>query len=126
MSECNTKTRLEFDRWLALGVVTAEQVEEYAATFETSDDKNPEHYRYGAFRAYLSAHRPLEAPMARTLYELGNTDPDTWGMGGAMMADIVGLPECPPDVVEAAAQSGRKYLVKLADTVMKRRDKDST
>jgi hypothetical protein len=51
--------------------------------------------------------------MACTLYELGAADPDH-GMGGAMMNEIVRLPECPPDVIEAAANSGRKHLVKLA------------
>jgi hypothetical protein len=31
-------------------------------------------------------------------------------MGGAIMADIARLPECPAGVLDAAAASGRKHL----------------
>jgi len=99
--------------WIDLGVVTEEQIAEAVAAFEQSDDKNPEHYRYKAFRDYLAAHRPLPDEMAAALYDLGDRDPD-YSMGGAMMGDIVRLKECPIEVLEKAAISERRHLVKLA------------
>jgi hypothetical protein len=43
---------------------------------------------------------------------LGQADPDI-GMGGAIMCDIIGLPECPTDVLEKALASGEQHLIKL-------------
>jgi hypothetical protein len=101
------------DRWLALGVVTREQIEALGGEFGSSSDKNPEHYRYGAFRDYLAAHRPLPPAVAEALYSLGEADPDR-GMGGAMMVDIACLPECPPAVRDRALASGERGLVAAA------------
>jgi hypothetical protein len=101
------------DRWLALGVVTRERVEALGREFESSSDKNPEHYRYGAFRDYLAAHRPLPPVVADALYSLGEADPDR-GMGRAMMMDIACLPECPPAVRDRALASGESGLVAAA------------
>ncbi|WP_406693641.1 hypothetical protein V5E97_21660 [Singulisphaera sp. Ch08] len=98
------------DRWLTLGVVTRERVEALDWEFESSSDKNSEHYRYGAFRDYLAAHRPLPPAVAEALYSLGEEDLDR-GMGGAMMSDIVWLPECPPTVRDRALASGERSLV---------------
>lgn len=73
--------------------------------------RNSEHYRYGAFCKFLSSHRPLNPGLALALYDLGDDDPDLQ-MGGAMMNDIVVLPECPTEVWERAKKSGREWLVK--------------
>ena len=102
------------DRWFALGIVTKESLVLSGATYESSDDKSSEHYRYGAFRWYLSQHRPLPPSVAEALYELGNADSD-YSMGGAMMADIVDLPECPRSVIAKALASDRKHLVKKVE-----------
>ncbi|AMV23989.1 hypothetical protein VT84_06310 [Gemmata sp. SH-PL17] len=98
------------DRWLALGVVTRERVEALGREFESSSDKNPEHYRYAAFRDYLAAHRPLQPAVAEALYLLGEAGPDR-GMGGAMTRDIACLPECPSVVRDRALGSGERSLV---------------
>lgn len=102
------------DKWFALGLVTRESLLLAGANYEASNDKSSEHYRYGAFRWFLSQHRPLPPSVAEALYELGNTDPD-YSMGGAMMADIVDLPECPPSVITKALASDRKHLVRKAE-----------
>lgn len=102
------------DTWFTLGVLTQEELREFETEFETSSDKNPEHYRYRAFRGFLQRNRPLSPARCDALYELGDSDPDIT-MGGSMMADILRLPECPPEVIEKARVSPRKYLVKIAE-----------
>lgn len=114
MSQKDYKTLLEFtDRWFTLGILTEEKLQQYGTTYETSADKNTEHYRYGAFRWYLNEHRPLSASVAEALYALGASDPDP-AMGEAIMADIIGLAECPPSAVAKALASGRQHLVRAA------------
>jgi hypothetical protein len=84
------------------------------AEWEKGEDHNPEHYRYWAFREFLTGHRPLTPEQAKALFELGASDADE-AMGGAMMADIVYLPECPAEVLDMAIASGRKHLVRIVE-----------
>ena len=115
MTQRNYKTILSFsDQWFTLGVATEESLLLSAAEYRASDDKSTEHYCYGTFRRYLSQHRPLATSDAEALYELGNADPD-YSMGGAMMADIVDLPECSLSVIAKALISDRRHLVKKAE-----------
>jgi hypothetical protein len=100
--------------WLDLGVVTETYIEEAGRRYDASDDKNAEHCRFGAFRRYLASHRPLPQFMAEALYDLGSRDPD-YSMGGAIMHEIAALPECPHSILELAATSDRKHLVKLVE-----------
>lgn len=97
--------------WYALGVVTDEFLVRAWARWEAGEDPNTEHYRWWAFGEFLAARRPLLPDLAAALYELGAADPDS-GMGGSMMAAIVHLPECPPAVLDAAAASGQRHLVR--------------
>jgi hypothetical protein len=96
--------------WLGCGLLTEERLEVLGREFESSDDKNTEHYRYKVFREYLASRRPLPSSVADALYTLGEEDPDP-GMGGSMMSDIVGLPECPAAVRERALSSGARHLI---------------
>jgi hypothetical protein len=48
----------------------------------------------------------LRAAQAEALYELSHDDPDC-AMGGAMMSDIVDLPECPEAVLDRSLTSRR-------------------
>jgi hypothetical protein len=84
------------------------------AEWAKGENDNTEHSRYGAFREFLAARRPLASELAVSLFELGGADPDR-AMGGAMMADIVRRPECPPAVLDAALASGRKHLVQVVE-----------
>lgn len=99
------------DRWLQLGLLTADELRALGREYEVGGGKSAEHYRYRVFRSYLASHRPLSPETADALYELGKEDPDP-GTGGAMMRDIVGLTECPDGVLEKALTSGEKHLVK--------------
>lgn len=100
--------------WYALGVVDDALLARQQAEWDKGEDHNTEHYRYGAFRAFLAAHRPLSPELAAALFELGAMDPDQM-MGGAIMADIVHRPECPPAVLDAALASGRKHLARIVE-----------
>jgi hypothetical protein len=100
------------DAWLDLGIVSDQQVERLGRLFDASDDKNPEHYRYRAFREYLATVNRLAETQAAALYELGRSDPDPL-MGAAMMHDVVSRPDCPEAVREGALASGAPHLVKL-------------
>lgn len=115
MNQQDYQRLLQFsDQWLRLGVLSEDEIFALGHEYEASEDKNTEHYRYRVFSEYLSSHRPLSPQMAEALYELGRDDPDKV-MGGAMMRAIVGLEECPTDVLEKASASGEKYLVKAAE-----------
>ncbi|MGL4463326.1 MAG: hypothetical protein ACRC1K_14350 [Planctomycetia bacterium] len=100
--------------WFALGVVDAAVLAWLQMEWDEGQDGNAEHYRYRAFCDFLTAHRPLGAELAAALFELGAADPDR-SMGGAIMADVSRLPECPAAVLDAAAASGRKHLIRIVE-----------
>jgi hypothetical protein len=97
--------------WYTLGIVDDAQLVRLRAEWDKGEDENAEHYRYRAFSDFVLAHEPLSPDLAVALYELGSRDADV-GMGGAIMAHIVYRPECPEAVLEAAATSGRRHLVR--------------
>ncbi len=114
MKQTDYQKLLQFsDRWLQLGVLTEDNLLALGREYEVSEDKNTEHYRYRVFSTYLASHRPLSREMAEAFYELGSVDPDRT-MGEAMMSDVVGLAECPAEVLEKALASREKHLVKAA------------
>ena len=102
------------DAWFTLGVVTPERLATMRTEWERGEDRNAEHYRWGAFVAFLAERRPLDARLATALYELGEWDPDH-AMGSSMMDKIVRLPECPEEVLAAAAASGRRHLIRFVE-----------
>jgi hypothetical protein len=98
--------------WFTLGLVDDATLAQMKDEWEQGEDDNPEHYRYWAFGEFLKTHQPLSPETALDLFKLGDSDPD-WSMGGAMMADILRLPECPAEVMQAAMLSWRKHLVRI-------------
>ena len=114
MIQKDYRTQLGFsDQWFSLNILTEDDLQIFATRYETSDDKNTEHYRYGVFRWYLKEHRPLSASTAQALYDLGASDSDGL-MGESIMVDILLLPECPASVLDKALASDRKPLVRVA------------
>ena len=99
--------------WFEAGVVDEVRLSQIKVFWEQDDDRNAEHYRYGAFCRFMQSQHPLSREIAAKLYALGNCDPDSL-MGGSMMAAILRRPECPRELLAAAAASGRKHLVKIA------------
>ncbi len=99
--------------WFQLGVVNDDSILRYERDWQTSEDRHPEHYRYRAFREYLNQACPLSETQCTKLLELGQGDPDL-SLGGAIMADILKLPECPQTILRVALSSDRSHLVKIA------------
>jgi hypothetical protein len=100
------------EEWLQLGIVTPQRIEELGKEHETSEDRNPEHYRYRAFQEYLRGRGPLSSADCHALYALGERDQDS-GLGSAMMHVVVALAECPATLLKVAASSGRSDLTRL-------------
>jgi hypothetical protein len=100
--------------WFDLGVVTASRLAEIRAEWARGEDRSPEHYRWRAFTAFLEERRPLGPQLAAALYELGATDPGR-AMGESMMHRIIALPECPRSVIDVAATSGHRHLLKVLE-----------
>ena len=100
--------------WFALGIVDETVLARHRTEWEKGEDDNTEHYRYWAFREFLAARRPLTPELATALFELGTADQDQ-AMGGAIMADVANLAECPPAVLDAAIASGRKHLIRIVE-----------
>jgi hypothetical protein len=108
------ETRFQFTpAWYTLGIATPDRLAVLQATWARGEDRSPEHYRWRAFKEFLTERRPLPPPLAGALYDLGAADADR-AMGESIMHEIVSLPECPLDVLERARASGRKHLVKAA------------
>ena len=74
-------------RQYALGIVTPAHVADLEQEWARGEDRNPEHYRWRAFRAFLTDRRPLSADRAIALYELGATDADR-AMGESIMHEV--------------------------------------
>jgi hypothetical protein len=101
--------------WFALGVVDHTLLARQRAEWDKGEDENTEHYRYRAFREFLASQDQLTPELATALFELGANDPDP-AMGGSIMADIVRLPKCPPNVLDAAVASGRQHLIRIVQS----------
>ena len=100
--------------WFALGIITPERLSVMRLEWDQGHDRNPEHYRWRAFLEFLRARQPLDHDLAMQLYALGEADPDHF-MGSDMMAHVLRLPECPAEILDAAAASDRPFLVRLAN-----------
>ena len=101
------------EEWYSLGIITTKQHQELWVQFQTSIDRNPEHYRWRVFCDFLERKEQRSPDMMRRLYDLGKSDPDT-AMGDSMMAKVVGHIDCPDDVLREASQDAmRKHLAKI-------------
>lgn len=100
------------NQWFELRIVNEELIAILDAQRDPADD-NPEHWRYAAFQQFVAANRPLPNDLCWRLYDLGCSDVDL-AMGGAMMADVLRLVECPIDLLTDALSSNRKHIAKIA------------
>jgi hypothetical protein len=105
---------LEFSQeWIDLGIVSQAKLNQIEADWLTSDDKHSEHYRWRAFLDFMQLQVSLDPIVARRLYELGASDPDS-AMGGSIMAHVLRRKDCPEDLLREAATSEEKFLRKIA------------
>lgn len=99
--------------WVELGIVTEQEIEHDAASWHRREEPFAEHYRSRRFFQFLQARSPLPAELARGLYEMAAADSDPV-MAGTMMSMLLRRPECPPDLLLAAANSDRTYLREIS------------
>ena len=112
--DASTSSRLgEFtNQWFELGIVNGGLIREFISKRDPNDN-NPEHLRYAAFQHFVASNRPLPRDLCWRLYDLGLADVDL-AMGGAMMGDVLRLPECPSDLLTKALTSNKKHVVRIA------------
>lgn len=110
----NILHELEFNEdWFDLGFVSTEKLHELWQDFQTSDDKNKEHYRWRAFISYLETNKEITEKELEELYRLGEIDNDNFGMGKSMKIKILQRNGCPISVENKALNSGEKPLIKV-------------
>jgi hypothetical protein len=112
------------DEWFELGLITEDKLAEFKQQYESGKDPNPEHYRWRAFDKYLDIYRSFDEATIRQLYQLAEKDPDS-GAGEAMMGRVMGLPGCPMDLIQKAANGERKYARKVAHIVLTKMNAES-
>jgi hypothetical protein len=112
------------DEWFELGLITDEKLAEFKQQYETGKDRNTEHYRWRAINSYLNLYRDFDEAKIRRLYQLAENDPDS-GAGQAMMGRVMGLPGCPMDLIEKAANGDQKYAKKVAHMVLAKMNAES-
>lgn len=98
--------------WFELSIVNKELIQRFLAQRDP-DDNHAEHLRYAAFNHFVAGNRPLLQDLCWKLYNLGFADVD-FSMGGAMMADVLRLNECPIDLLTEALSSNRKHVARIA------------
>ena len=99
--------------WIELGIITPDQLNQIEDEWRTSDDQNPEHYRWRAFLDFSKANPFLDDQTLRRLYSLGTSDADRV-MGGSIMVHVLRRKDCPEDLLLDAADSEEKYLREIA------------
>jgi hypothetical protein len=103
--------------WFELSIVNEELITRLVAQRDP-DDNNAEHLRYAAFKHFVAGNRPLPQDLCWRLYNLGCADVD-FAMGGAMMADVLRLHECPINLLTEALSSNRKHAAQIAASRLK-------
>lgn len=63
-------------QWLDSGLISQEYINEQWATYQTSVDKHPEHYRFAAFCHILATRQTLTDEEVTCYLELTQLDPD--------------------------------------------------
>jgi hypothetical protein len=101
-------------KWLDLGIVTPDKLNQLEREWIASQDKNAEHYRWRAFLDFIEANEFLEEGMLKAIYDLGRNDPDI-SMGSSIMAKILHRKDCPQDLLENAATAGEPFLRRIAE-----------
>jgi hypothetical protein len=98
--------------WIALGIVTAADINRDEEESASGEDPHPEHYRWRAFSRFLAAKKSLPSPLAHQLFALGAADADR-AMGGSIMADVLRHQDCPLDLLDSALTSDRAHLKRI-------------
>ncbi|MFQ4142118.1 hypothetical protein [Chlorogloeopsis sp. ULAP02] len=115
--------RLQFSKeWIEVGIITSENFALIKKEYMKGEDHRTEHYRWGAFRAFLEANKFIPPEKFYILYKLGKNDPD-YSMGRAMIFDIIKRLDCPQELLDTAINDSDLTLAKYALKCKAIRDK---
>jgi hypothetical protein len=78
-------------KWFDYGFLDLKALAEQELRFETGDDHNPEHYRFGAFRSVLKSRTSLSGEDVDHYIELASEDPDQ-EMGRSALKELAQWP----------------------------------
>jgi len=92
--------------WFAAGVVTAESAADFARYAAAAPHRPARHWMWAAFRDWCEERERLTAAECRTLYALGEGEPDV-NLGTAIMCRALCERTCPADLREEAKRSDR-------------------
>jgi hypothetical protein len=109
--------KLEYSsKWRDYGFLDGDFLREQGEDFDTSGDKNTEHYRWAAFRAYLGYHRSLDSVQLSHYIDLAVSDSDK-AMGEAALGMLLQWPGLTPEQFDLLTQHPafqRPFLQKMA------------
>jgi hypothetical protein len=106
--------RLQFNQlWIDAGVITAENFALIKRQYVEGEDRRSEHYRWGAFQAFMRNNVLITKEVFHMLYELAKGDDDI-SMGRAMIFDIIKRLDCPQKLVDRAINDNDITLSRYA------------
>lgn len=114
---------LQFSQeWIDVGIITSEDFLSIKKEYIKGEDHRTEHYRWGAFRAFLEGNNFIYPEIFYKLYNLGKNDPD-YSMGRAMIFEIIKRLDCPQELLDTAIGDGDITLARYALKLKSIRDK---
>jgi hypothetical protein len=106
--------RLQFSKeWIDVGIITIENFVSIKKEYMKGEDRSTEHYRWGAFRAFLEANDFIPQEKFYRLYKLGKNDPD-YSMGRAIIFEIIKRLDCPQELLDTAIGDSDITLARYA------------
>jgi hypothetical protein len=109
--------RMEIDlgfspSWFLTGVIDSAGLAAFHRYAANVPARSARSWRWLAFRDFVEEHTPLDEEQCRSLFALGESEPDA-NLGTAMMCSVLHQSACPADV-RAAAAAGNRYAVRRA------------
>lgn len=110
--------------WIDLGIVTPKILEELLVEYEKGEDPYIEHYRWRAFKNFLSKHQRLDEHDMMRLYEFVKNDSDP-KIGESMIHALIKRDDFPIKLLEKETSSENKSLARVAfKELNKRKNKE--
>jgi len=100
-------------RWVELGIISQNDIQNESIACANSTDHHPEHYRWRAFSRFIEEQRSLSPEVAQSLFQLGAEDGDR-STSGAIMAAVLRHRACPPELMESCLGSDQPHIRALA------------
>lgn len=112
LSEDSDFVKLQFSQeWIDAGIVTTNNFTLIKQEYLKGEDEATEHYRYGAFHAFMRSNKNITSAKFYILYKIGKGDLD-YSMGRAIIFDIIKHSDCPKEIIEIATKDKDVTLAK--------------